>query len=174
MADRGEKLQQPHCYHPFSDSRDTYLTKNHYENYSPEMVPTNPTGSWTTAGIAHTSFTKDNVNINGSCWLTFLGSELMFVPKHWVIFSSNASQRPKYSLCISTINWPGTCMFKPLLLMRLECLVSVYRERGGELNVIFTMFTSKFTPMLLNIPVLFWQGSRTSWVMTRANTWGPS
>ena len=47
MADRGEKLQQPHCYHPFSDSRDTYLTKNYYENYSPKMVPTNPTGSWT-------------------------------------------------------------------------------------------------------------------------------
>ena len=47
MADRGEKLQQPHCYHPFSDSRDTYLTKNHYENYSPKMVPTNPSGSWT-------------------------------------------------------------------------------------------------------------------------------
>ena len=47
MADRGEKLQQPHCYHPFSDSRDTYLTKNHYENYSPKMVPTNPTGAWT-------------------------------------------------------------------------------------------------------------------------------
>ena len=44
---RGEKLQQLHRYHPFSDSRDTYLTKNHYENYSPKMVPTNPTGSWT-------------------------------------------------------------------------------------------------------------------------------
>ena len=48
MADRGEKLQQLHCYHLFSDSRDTYLTKNHHENYSPKMVPTNPTGSWTT------------------------------------------------------------------------------------------------------------------------------
>ena len=47
MADRGEKLQQPHCNHPFSDSRDTYLAKNHYKNYSPKMVPTNPTGSWT-------------------------------------------------------------------------------------------------------------------------------
>ena len=47
LADRGEKLQQPHCYHLFSDSRDTYLTKDHYENYSPKMVPTNPTGSWT-------------------------------------------------------------------------------------------------------------------------------
>ena len=47
MADRGEKLQQLHCYHPFSDSGDTYLAKNHYENYSPKMVPTNPTGSWT-------------------------------------------------------------------------------------------------------------------------------
>ena len=47
MTDRGEKLQQLHCYHPFSDSRDTYLTKNHHENYSPKMVPTNPSGSWT-------------------------------------------------------------------------------------------------------------------------------
>ena len=47
MANRGEKLQQLHCYHPFSDSRDTYLTKNHHENYSPKMVPTNPSGSWT-------------------------------------------------------------------------------------------------------------------------------
>ena len=56
MADRGEKLQQPHCYHPFSDSRDTYLTKNHYENYSPKMVPTNPTGSWTTCIWAPMTF----------------------------------------------------------------------------------------------------------------------
>ena len=53
MADRGEKLQKPHCYHPFSDSRDTYLTKNHYENYSPKMVPTNPTGSWTNSSCQH-------------------------------------------------------------------------------------------------------------------------
>ena len=51
MADRREKLQQPHCYHPFSDPSDTYLTKNHYENYSPKMVPTNPTGSWTTRDL---------------------------------------------------------------------------------------------------------------------------
>ena len=47
MADRCEKLQQLHCYHPFSDSRDTYLTKNHHENYSSKMVPTNLSGSWT-------------------------------------------------------------------------------------------------------------------------------
>ena len=39
MTGRGEKLQQLHCYHPFSDSLDIYLTKNHYENYSPKMVP---------------------------------------------------------------------------------------------------------------------------------------
>ena len=51
MADRGEKLQQLHCYHPFSDSRDIYLTKNHYENYSPKMVPTNPIGSWTKCSL---------------------------------------------------------------------------------------------------------------------------
>ena len=50
MADRGEKLQQLHCYHPFSDSLDIYLTKNHYENYSPKVVPIAKiwgSGSWT-------------------------------------------------------------------------------------------------------------------------------
>ena len=37
----------PQCYHIFSNSRDVYLPKNHHEPSSPEMVPTNPTGSWT-------------------------------------------------------------------------------------------------------------------------------
>ena len=41
------KLPQIQCYHTFSTSRVVYLAKNHYENYSPQMVPTNPTGSWT-------------------------------------------------------------------------------------------------------------------------------
>ena len=51
MTGRGEKLQQLHCYHPFSDSLDIYLTKNHHENYSPKMVPIAKiwgSGSWTT------------------------------------------------------------------------------------------------------------------------------
>ena len=47
MADRGANLQQLHCYHPFSDSRDAFLSNNHRENYSPKVVPTNPTGSCT-------------------------------------------------------------------------------------------------------------------------------
>ena len=50
MTSRGGKLQQLHCYHPFSDSLDIYLTKNHYENYSPKMVPIAKIwgpGSWT-------------------------------------------------------------------------------------------------------------------------------
>ena len=47
MAGRGKKLQRLHYYYIFSDSRDMYLTRNHNENYSPKMVPTNPTGSWT-------------------------------------------------------------------------------------------------------------------------------
>ena len=54
MTGRGEKLQQQHCYHPFSDSRDIYLTKNHYENYSPKMVPIAKiwgSGSWTIGHI---------------------------------------------------------------------------------------------------------------------------
>ena len=33
MTGRGEKLQQLHCYHPFSDFVDIYLTKSHDENY---------------------------------------------------------------------------------------------------------------------------------------------
>ena len=55
MTDRGEKLQQLHCYHPFSDSLDIYLTQNHYENYSPKMVPIAKiwgSGSWTNATSA--------------------------------------------------------------------------------------------------------------------------
>ena len=36
------------CYHMFSNSGDVYLVKNHYENYSPEMVPIKPTVSWPT------------------------------------------------------------------------------------------------------------------------------
>ena len=50
MTGTGGKLQQLHCYHPFSDSLDIYLTKNHYENYSPKMVPIAKiwgSGSWT-------------------------------------------------------------------------------------------------------------------------------
>ena len=47
MANRDEKLRQLHSYDPFVDSRDTYLDKNHYENYSTKMVSTNPTGWWT-------------------------------------------------------------------------------------------------------------------------------
>ena len=50
MTGKGEKLQRLHCYHRFSDSLDIYLTKNHYENYSPKMVPMAKiwgSGSWT-------------------------------------------------------------------------------------------------------------------------------
>ena len=50
MTGKSEKLQQLHCYHRFSDSLDIYLTKNHYDNYSPKMVPIAKiwgSGSWT-------------------------------------------------------------------------------------------------------------------------------
>ena len=50
MTGTGGKLQQLHCYHPFSDSLDIYLNKNHSENYSPKMVPIAKiwgSGSWT-------------------------------------------------------------------------------------------------------------------------------
>ena len=41
-----KKLQPMQCYHIFSDTRDVYLSKNHYGSYSPQMVPTNPPDSW--------------------------------------------------------------------------------------------------------------------------------
>ena len=56
MTGTGGKLQQLHCYHPFSDSLDIYLTKNHSENYSPKMVPIAKiwgSGSWTICLTRH-------------------------------------------------------------------------------------------------------------------------
>ena len=70
-ADRGEKLQQLHCYHTFSDSRDIHLTKNHYENYSPKMVPIAiiwGSGSWTTKNIG-------SLSVCGDLYMTFLISK---------------------------------------------------------------------------------------------------
>ena len=34
------KLQPMQCYHIFSNSMVVYLAKNHYDSYSPQMVPT--------------------------------------------------------------------------------------------------------------------------------------
>ena len=62
MTGKGEKLQQLHCYHRFSDSLDIYLTKNQYENYSPKMVPIAKiwgSGSWTTC-IMYSNYNKIN------------------------------------------------------------------------------------------------------------------
>ena len=62
MTGTGGKLQQLHCYHPFSDFLDIYLTKNHYENYSPKMVPIANiwgSGSWTTTHGTEIRHLKD-------------------------------------------------------------------------------------------------------------------
>ena len=45
-----KKLQPVKCYHIFSNSMVVYLAKNHYGSYSPQMVPTNPPGSWPNTG----------------------------------------------------------------------------------------------------------------------------
>ena len=43
------KLPLLQCYHIFPSTRGVYLPKNHYENYSPQMVPMTPNlGSWLT------------------------------------------------------------------------------------------------------------------------------
>ena len=50
-----KKLQPMQCYHMFSDTRDVYLSKNHYGNYSPQMVglpvaEISGSGSWPIMG----------------------------------------------------------------------------------------------------------------------------
>ena len=55
-----KKLQPVQCYHIFSNSMVVYLAKNHYGSYSPQMVPTNPPGSWPIGPIAETPFGLDN------------------------------------------------------------------------------------------------------------------
>ena len=72
MTGRGGKLQQLHCYHPFSDSLDIYLTKNHYENYSPKMVPIAKIwgpGSWT---ISTRSISANSVRKTCHCGCAWL------------------------------------------------------------------------------------------------------
>ena len=63
----------------FSDSRDTCLTKNHYENYSLKMVPTNPTGSWPICKLCVKNiFHADDVNDDVTAWQQSQASILMF------------------------------------------------------------------------------------------------
>ena len=75
MTGRGEKLQQLHCYHPFSDSLDIYLTQNHYENYSPKMVPIAKiwgSGSWTKSNAVLKPLYKFGGFIGWSDWVVVL------------------------------------------------------------------------------------------------------
>ena len=53
-----KKLQPVQCYHIFSNSMVVYLAKNHYGSYSPQMVPTNPPGSWPIIGGEHSTWTQ--------------------------------------------------------------------------------------------------------------------
>ena len=108
MADRGEKLQQLHCYHPFSDSRDTYLTKNHYENYSPKMVPTNPTGSWTTVDFFLMKQVHECIIIN-SLGSGICDSDLT----HWPLGDLDVILKIRFSILFSwLVSW-DFCMIMP-------------------------------------------------------------
>ena len=71
MTGWGEKLQQLHCYHPFSDSLDIYLTKNHYENYSPKMVPIAKiwgSGSWTNCSVHENPWAQQQCCTDTIAW----------------------------------------------------------------------------------------------------------
>ena len=53
------KLQPIQCYHIFSDTRYVCLSKNHYDSYSPQMVPVAEilgSGSWPTSGLVKKLF----------------------------------------------------------------------------------------------------------------------
>ena len=96
MTGKGEKLQQLHCYHRFSDSLDIYLTKNHYENYSPKMVPMAKiwgSGSWTKCRPGDILNRKEcwDINIQETCFaantqscnMPFMGRDFHYHPNIW-------------------------------------------------------------------------------------------
>ena len=115
MTGRGEKLQQLHCYHPFSDSLDIYLTKNHYENYSPKMVPIAKilgSGSWTksktkildTADALNTAYPVSELDgENDPTFRTLIDAKQYSLPNvwcsernkrfHFILFHSVTGQR---------------------------------------------------------------------------------
>ena len=90
MTGRGEKLQQLHCYHTFSDSLDIYLTKNHYENYSPKMVPIAKiwgSGSWTICTTNALTFFHENILLNIMITASPGGKELLIndaIPRSYI------------------------------------------------------------------------------------------
>ena len=102
MTGRGEKLQQLHCYHPFSDSLDIDLTKNHYENYSPKMVPIAKiwgSGSWT----------------NGIYCLIQIKAYSRFAPSQW----------QTALLCNDVCHWLGANLESALHMLMITCTYSV-------------------------------------------------
>ena len=89
MTSRGGKLQQLHCYHPFSDSLDIYLAQNHFENYSPKMVPIAKIwgpGSWTYTPISNMT--------NGIYWWSNNAKNAIL--ETWWKFEEESKDRPKH------------------------------------------------------------------------------
>ena len=98
MTGRGEKLQQLHCYHLFSDSLDIYLTKNHYENYSPKMVPIAKiwgSGSWTIIYFQSLLEVFAQDVTSGGCLSKYRRAFIVYMfrrpPEVWSLVSDNAS-----------------------------------------------------------------------------------
>ena len=116
MTGRGEKLQQLHCYHPFSDSLDIYLTKNHYENYSPKMVPIAKiwgSGSWTKLTRLKKCSSDDLVIICLRTKLNFLRICMRSVIIYWPALCAGL-------LCCNFFGQPGSVSkFPPLLWVKL-------------------------------------------------------
>ena len=104
MTGRGGKLQQLHCYHTFSDSLNIYLTKNHYENYSPKMVPIAKIwgpGSWTIEHSALIRRLEVRVPLRSR---HFLSQKLWHLPKNTRSCVENECCCPR-TVHISNVNF---------------------------------------------------------------------
>ena len=121
MTGRGEKLQQLHCYHPFSDSLDIYLTKNHYENYSPKMVPIVKiwgSGSWTNGSATldidgHRVHSKFQVLDSGKPGCTnhscMYGGGLGAIDHDYIYDCKQCFGLASSSICARCLIYGGTC-----------------------------------------------------------------
>ena len=129
MTGRGEKLQQLHCYHQFPDSLDIYLTKNHYENYSPKMVPIAKiwgSGSWPIAYIYLSMYVNKNQSINLTA-ITILAffPKMVYIIMPPVMSSSMALPCPRW--CPAC--WPGLIAITLLQGDHIQLVPELIRDR---------------------------------------------
>ena len=155
MTGRGEKLQQLHCYHPFSDSRDIYLTKNHYENYSPKMVPVAKiwgSGSWTNWTLGN----KLQWNLNRN--LNIFIQENAFENVVWEIVAIYLGLNVLKTTDL-VCSGRATC---PILLCEFR-LLPITDTRGGAYDQIWTHGWCQWSHGCIWLFGGLWPSARSNW-----------